>query len=296
MRAPAPAEPGVTFAELVAAAMPYGLAPIVVPELPTITIGGAVSGCSLESTSFRWGGFHDTCLEYEVITARGDVLRCTPDNEHALVFQNDWLKVDYQNTARRREDYRRTPDDFFRYDNGVTNVHPKSALGRLLLGRFLHSTQMLRLAEKLHRWLPAQRPHVIVDLFVPLSRFADFMAWYERAIRHLPLWCVPYRRVRDYEWIAPAFFAGLDDELFVDLAVYGSKQPAGRNVYKELEDALLRLNGIKTLISYNYYDEDVFWTIWNRPNYLAVKQFTDPDSVFRDLWSKTCRAARGLDG
>src|SRR5690349_13456801 len=37
------AEPGVTFARLVEATMPYGLAPRVVPELKDITIGGAVS-------------------------------------------------------------------------------------------------------------------------------------------------------------------------------------------------------------------------------------------------------------
>src|SRR5690606_25703242 len=81
------AEPGVTFEDLVAATLPHGLVPIVVPELRTITVGGAVSGCSIESMSFVHGGFHDTCLEYEVITADGRVLRCTPDNEHALVFQ-----------------------------------------------------------------------------------------------------------------------------------------------------------------------------------------------------------------
>ena len=34
-----------------------------------------------------YGGFHDTCLEYEIITAKGDVLTCTPDNEHSLIFQ-----------------------------------------------------------------------------------------------------------------------------------------------------------------------------------------------------------------
>src|SRR5882672_10569998 len=81
------AESGVTFVDLVAATLPHGLVPIVVPELKTITIGGAVSGCSIESMSFVHGGFHDTCLEYEVITATGDVLVCTPDNEHRLVFQ-----------------------------------------------------------------------------------------------------------------------------------------------------------------------------------------------------------------
>jgi FAD/FMN-containing dehydrogenase len=81
------AESGVTFVELVAATLAHGLVPIVVPELKTITIGGAVSGCSIESMSFEHGGFHDTCLAYEVITATGDVLACTPDNEHRLVFQ-----------------------------------------------------------------------------------------------------------------------------------------------------------------------------------------------------------------
>ena len=53
----------------------------------------------------------------------------------------DWVKVYYKTTARRREDWLRTRDYFFRYDNGVTNVHPKSALGRLLFGRLLPSSR-----------------------------------------------------------------------------------------------------------------------------------------------------------
>src|SRR5687767_351118 len=81
------AESGVTFVDLVTATMKHGLVPIVVPELKTITIGGAVAGCSIESMSFVHGGFHDTCLEYEVITATGELLTCTPDNAHRLVFQ-----------------------------------------------------------------------------------------------------------------------------------------------------------------------------------------------------------------
>jgi FAD/FMN-containing dehydrogenase len=44
------------------------------PRHETFTVGGAVAGCSLESMSFRRGGFHDTCLAYEVITGDGDVL------------------------------------------------------------------------------------------------------------------------------------------------------------------------------------------------------------------------------
>ena len=66
------AEPGVPFDWLVRETLRLGLVPKVVPELRTITFGGAVSGCSLESMSFRYGGFHDSCLAYAIITAKGN--------------------------------------------------------------------------------------------------------------------------------------------------------------------------------------------------------------------------------
>jgi hypothetical protein len=82
--------------------------------------------------------------------------------------------------------------------------------------------------------------------------------------------------------------------MFVDIAIYGAQSPPGRNLYKEIEDALPAFNAVKTLISFNYYDEETFWRTWNRPNYEAAKRRTDPRNLFRDLYQKTCRAARGL--
>ncbi len=79
------AEPGVTFFDLAQQTLRHGLIPKLVPELKTITIGGAVSGCSVESMSYKYGGFHDNSLEYEVITARGEVLTCTP-SENPEIF------------------------------------------------------------------------------------------------------------------------------------------------------------------------------------------------------------------
>jgi FAD/FMN-containing dehydrogenase len=81
------AEPVVTYSDLVDGTMTYGLVPIIVPEFKTITIGGAVAQCFFESMSYKYGGFHDTFEEYEVITANGEVLNCTPDSEKSLVFQ-----------------------------------------------------------------------------------------------------------------------------------------------------------------------------------------------------------------
>ncbi|MGZ3707484.1 MAG: FAD-binding oxidoreductase [Bdellovibrionota bacterium] len=75
------AEPGVTFSKLVRETLRHGLLPMVVPELKGITVGGAVAGCSIESMSYRYGGFHDSCMEYEIISGRGRVLRCSRRQE-----------------------------------------------------------------------------------------------------------------------------------------------------------------------------------------------------------------------
>ena len=134
-----------------------------------------------------------------------------------------------------------------------------------------------------------------MDLFIPDSKVPDFMQWYERDIGFFPLWCVPYRLPHKYRWLDPRFAARTSDDLFLDLAIYGLKQPAGRNLYKEIEDALVRVGGVKTLISYNYYEPGVFWSIWNRQSYLEAKAIGDPANLLRDLYSKTCRAPLGLD-
>lgn len=77
-------EAGVTFERLVPLTLAHGLLPAVVPELKGITVGGAVAGCSVESMSFRVGGLHDTCLEYEVVTGDGRVLTTSREREPFL--------------------------------------------------------------------------------------------------------------------------------------------------------------------------------------------------------------------
>ena len=48
-----------TYEDLVDATLPHGLIPLVVPQLRTITLGGAVTGLGIESTSFRNGLPHE---------------------------------------------------------------------------------------------------------------------------------------------------------------------------------------------------------------------------------------------
>ncbi len=77
----------VTYEKLVDATLPHGLMPLVVPQLKTITLGGAVTGLGIESSSFRNGCPHESVLEMEILTGDGRVVVATPEGEHSELFR-----------------------------------------------------------------------------------------------------------------------------------------------------------------------------------------------------------------
>jgi FAD/FMN-containing dehydrogenase len=81
-----------TYEDLVDATLPHGLIPLVVPQLRTITLGGAVTGLGIESTSFRSGLPHESVLEMDVFTGAGEVVTARrpvarETDEHAELFR-----------------------------------------------------------------------------------------------------------------------------------------------------------------------------------------------------------------
>jgi FAD/FMN-containing dehydrogenase len=92
-----------TYEDLVDATLPHGLMPLVVPQLRTITLGGAVSGLGIESTSFRDGLPHESVLEIDILTGAGDVVTATPEGEHAdlfAAFPNSYGSLGYATRLR----------------------------------------------------------------------------------------------------------------------------------------------------------------------------------------------------
>jgi FAD/FMN-containing dehydrogenase len=75
-----------TYEDLVAATLPYGLSPLVVPQLKTITLGGAVTGLGIESSSFRNGLPHESVLEMDILTGAGEIVTASPE-QHADLFR-----------------------------------------------------------------------------------------------------------------------------------------------------------------------------------------------------------------
>ncbi len=80
------AEGMVPYDELTDACLAHGVMPAVVPELKSITLGGALAGVGIEATSFRHGLVHDTVQEFDVVTGAGTVVTARPDNEHKDLF------------------------------------------------------------------------------------------------------------------------------------------------------------------------------------------------------------------
>ena len=93
-----------TYEELVRATLKYGLAPLVVPQLKTITVGGAATGLGIESSSFRNGLPHDGIVEMDVLTGAGEILTISPTQNSDLYygFPNSYGTLGYATRIRIR--------------------------------------------------------------------------------------------------------------------------------------------------------------------------------------------------
>jgi FAD/FMN-containing dehydrogenase len=76
-----------TYEDLADATLRHDLMPLVVPQLKTITIGGAVTGLGIESSSLRSGMPHESVLEMEILTGDGRVITATPGGEHDALYR-----------------------------------------------------------------------------------------------------------------------------------------------------------------------------------------------------------------
>ena len=89
-----------TYEDLVDATLPHGLIPLVVPQLRTITLGGAVTGLGIESTSFRNGLPHESVLEMDVFTGAGEVVTTRPGEPLFDTFPNSYGSLGYATRLR----------------------------------------------------------------------------------------------------------------------------------------------------------------------------------------------------
>jgi FAD/FMN-containing dehydrogenase len=89
-----------TYEDLVEVTLAHGRIPLVVPQLRTITLGGAVSGLGIESTSFRSGLPHESVLEMDVLTGTGEIVTTKPGDDLFDAFPNSYGSLGYATRLR----------------------------------------------------------------------------------------------------------------------------------------------------------------------------------------------------
>jgi FAD/FMN-containing dehydrogenase len=377
------AEGMTTFVDLADATLAFGAMPAIVPQLKSITLGGAVAGVGIEATSFRHGLVHDTIAAMEVLTGDGRIVACTPDNEHRDLFHgfpNSYgtlgyaLKLTTRTLAVRRyvrvEHTRHAdPDRFFAdigarcADDGVDfvdgvvfgpgehilscgrfvddapyvsdytferiyyrslrvktldflpvrnylwrwdtdwfwcsrNVGAQHPLLRRLYGRKrLNSITYQKIMRwnarwhvmgKLDRLRGVHTEAVIQDVDVPIGRAAEFLAFLHADVGILPIWICPIRAPKPgaEATLYPLARGTLSINFgFWDTVRSRAARPRGA-VNRRIERKVTELGGIKSLYSDSYFDEDEFWSIYNRPAYAALKERYDPAGTLGDLYGK----------
>ena len=362
-----------TYEDLVDATLRHHVLPAVVPQLKTITLGGAVSGLGIESSSFRYGLVHETVEEMEIMLGDGSAVICSPaqnpdlfygfpnsygtlgyalrinvklvpakkyvrlvhrcysdlsrllaelaatcaerhfDFVDGVVFNRGesyittgefvdyapyksdytYLNIYYRSIQKRELDYLTAKDYIWRWDTDwfwCSKVfHAQNPMVRALAGRrFLNS----RTYQSIMRWsrklpLKSNTESVIQDVDIPIEHapgFADFLL---REIGILPIWLCPFKA---YDPAARFTLCPVEpNKLYVNFGFWDGLPSAGVDGFynRNIERMALHLRGVKGLYSSSYYDEEMFWNIYDRESYQALKEKYDPNRRFRDLYEKT---------
>ena len=83
-------EPMVTMGQITHTLNHLGLTLPVLPELDDLTVGGLCCGVGVETSSHKYGLFTHTCVTFEIVTAEGEVKRCSATENPELFRAIPW--------------------------------------------------------------------------------------------------------------------------------------------------------------------------------------------------------------
>ncbi len=215
------------YESLVDVTLAHGLMPAVVPQLKTITIGGAVTGGGIESSSFRYGFVHETVNAIEVLTGKGETVIARPDNEHRELFYGFansygtlgyalrlWIKlVPVQPYVRVTHTGYTDPDTYFRDLAGACRVHREQDDGAAFIDGSAFTGNEIYRTEGYFIDRPVDR----------VSRYT-FMKIYYQSIRRKER---DLLTIRDYLW-------RWDTDWFWCSRAFGMENPALRFLFGSL--------------------------------------------------------------
>ena len=359
----------ITYESLVDETLKYGLLPAVVPQLKTITVGGAVSGLGIESSSFKFSLVHETTEEMTILLGDGRLVTCScrknpdlffgfpnsygtlgyalrltirlipakpyvhlthtrfadPESYFARVAQradsavdyldgtifsrdemyltegefvdqapavSDYTYMDiyYRSIQSKPEDWLTARDYIWRWDTDwfwcSKHFYVQNPGIRRLFKWGLNSRTYQRIMRLSYSILPDSggTESVIQDVDIPIHHAPEFFDFLLSEIGITPVWMCPFKTRR---WdLSP-----LREGLYINFGfwdVIPSTHEKG-HFNRKIERRTRELAGAKGLYSSAWYDESEFWSIYDQPRYLQLKQTYDPQGAFPDLFAKCVR-------
>ncbi len=200
-------EPNVPMKALVEATLEEGLLPPVVMELRSITVGGGIQGGAGESSSFRYGLFHDNCEALEVMLGTGEVVIASPTENADLFYHlpctygtvavitaaklklipaKEWVRLRYDRVDSQREMMERTRTMSRRTDiDFLDGIMFEKNRGVIMSGVFADSSETLptqRTLRAIDEWFFLQaaeiaRRHTLYETILPIR---DYLFRYNR--------------------------------------------------------------------------------------------------------------------
>ena len=186
-----------TYERLVEVTLAHGLMPLVVPQLKTITLGGAVTGLGIESSSLRNGLPHESVLEMDILTGAGNLVTASAEENSDLfdVFPNSYGSLGYALRLRIQ----------------LQPVSPYVALRHVRFHSLDQLTQAVAAIAKTGSWQDEDADFVDGVVFTPAESYLTLGGWstrgepsdytgqqiYYRSIREREHDCLT---VHDYIW------------------------------------------------------------------------------------------------
>ncbi|XP_055295777.1 delta(24)-sterol reductase-like [Sitodiplosis mosellana] len=140
-----------------------------------------------------------------------------------------------------------------------------------------------------------EQTQVLQDILVPTSKMADTLRKFDRLIKVYPLWLCPFHLWNEGGLVHPA--PGLDDDMYVDIGIYGTAKVKRCQFHAELttrqlEDIARKANGFQMLHADCYQTKDEFRQMFDHRLYDRMRKELNCEQAFPEIWDKINKNVR----
>ncbi|WP_343036721.1 FAD-binding oxidoreductase [Flexivirga aerilata] len=236
-----------TYEDLVDVTLRYGFMPYVVPQLRTITLGGAVTGLGVESSSFRNGLPHESVLELDVLTGAGEIVTATPDGENSELFRafpNSYGSLGYSVRLKIKLE-KVSPYVHLRHVR-FTDLHQLTEQLRTILDLRRHDGESVDFLDGVV--FSADESYLVLGSFVDEAPYTSDYSSQQIYYRSIQQRTEDYLTIHDYIW-------RWDTDWFWCSRAFGVQKPAFRRIVP------------RSLLRSDVYSKIIRWE--NRHGYFA---------------------------